>query len=99
LYAGNRGAYARVFGNITGVVLGNVEVSADKNTFTSQLASRAQIRKANEFHGTSSWGQGQQRLPTPTIVNTSASYQPSPKCSGKYTAMPATIVPSKLLRQ
>ena len=50
-YAGQRGAYAGVFRDLPGIVLGHVQVGSNENALTLYTALGAQIGKAKEVHG------------------------------------------------
>ena len=51
LNARHRGANARVFGDVPGIVLRHIQIGTDENTLAFHTASRAQIGKTNHVHG------------------------------------------------
>ena len=53
-----RGTDAGVLGDIAGIVLRHVEISADKDAFVFGLAVGAEIGKADELHG-KPWNRGE----------------------------------------
>ena len=94
------GANTGIFGNGAMLVLRHIQVCTDENTLAGHPALSAQVCKTKDIHGRCRKFEVDIELDCRSARNRLAMprpgcrYHPSPMCSGRYTAMPARMVPS-----